>query len=637
MSTPPASRWITVFQDFAADIRIKSKEEIAEDDRGIPLVMWDSQRRFLTNVGQGLDLGIRKFYNLKSRQLGITTLSLALVDVFWPAMHKNILGALVTDTEGNRDANRRIIKSYVESFPEGYFGDEFYITKDNRNFLEFSNGSRLNFLVAGTKKKSLAWAEGQGYTFAHVTEVGKFGDPDALKSFEESLAQNNPNRLFVYESTANGFNHWRVMYQEAKADQFTKRAWFTGWWSGDHNRIEQGDPRFMRYGLGSPSGEEREKVAAVAHLYGHRITPEQLAWRRWRDATATNDAEAMLLQNQPWTEEDAWVVSGFSFFQVRSIARQMKELLDTPPATVAEGGYGFAGYRYDLESSFFDMKLRFEEDDIDEVVLRVWEEPVPDGRYVIGFDPAWGRNEHKDRSAISVWRCFADKLVQVAEYADADVELKRATWVCAHLAGAYQDCIVNFDVNGPGQSVISEWDNVRGQLNAEMNEREIKARDWENALGNARWYLYNRPDSMSAGYAIGFQTAGRGKEMIMHQMRGAHITGELVIRSFLLLQEMCNVVQDGVEIGAPESTSEEGKDDRVFAAALANRAWIDWRRPEMLAQGITWDTAMREQRGELTKQTQMLNGIVSRFLLTQAEKADMPATAPRWQVDRELA
>jgi hypothetical protein len=60
---------------------------------------------------------------------------------------------------------------------------------------------------------------------------------------------------------------------------------------------------------------------------------------------------------------------------------------------------------------------------IDDVRLRVWEDPAPTGQYVIGCDPAWGRNDWADRSSISVWRCFADKLIQVAEYADSDVDV----------------------------------------------------------------------------------------------------------------------------------------------------------------------------------------------------------------------
>src|ERR1700691_5639212 len=127
-----SNRWLKLFEKFSADLRIKSKEAVTQDDRGAKLDMWDSQKRFMRELGQGLDEGIHTFNALKSRQLGITTISPALVDVFWPAMHPNMIGCLVTDTEKNREANRALIEGFINSFPDDYFGESFRIVKGNR-------------------------------------------------------------------------------------------------------------------------------------------------------------------------------------------------------------------------------------------------------------------------------------------------------------------------------------------------------------------------------------------------------------------------------------------------------------------------------------------------------------------------
>ena len=50
-----ASRWINLFERFIKDIRISSKETISIDGRGAKLDLWDSQRRFMKEVGEGLD------------------------------------------------------------------------------------------------------------------------------------------------------------------------------------------------------------------------------------------------------------------------------------------------------------------------------------------------------------------------------------------------------------------------------------------------------------------------------------------------------------------------------------------------------------------------------------------------------
>lgn len=631
---PKASRWVSLFEAFIKDLRINSKEYTNEDDRGIRLELWESQRRFLKCIGEGLDLGIRKFYALKSRQLGATTLSLA-IDLFWLAMNRGLTGALVTDTEKNRDANRKIIEHYIRSFPEEYFGEDFKIVQANRQMMAFSNGSRLDFLVAGVKSKSSAWAEGQGYALAHMTELANYGNAQSVESFAESLAQQNPNRLFIAESTAKGFNHWRDMWVEAKEDIYTKRTVFLGWWAGDTNIIKHADPRWLQYGTYNAVPDENERIANVAKLYGHKITPEQLAWIRWK--VATGGETEMLRQNQPWTEDEAFVLSGWSFFQVRQIANDIKHILEN---TVE---YEFQGYRYDLTHNFLDMRLNHldpDADSIDDMELAVWAEPVEGGKYVIGCDPAWGRNDHKDRSAISVWRCFADRMVQVAEFATSQVEPKHVAWVLAHLAAVYRDCIVNIELQGPGRSLMQEWDHLRGLLASDLYADRIRSHDWQDALGQARWYLYHRPDSLGAGYAANFETTWRNKTEIMHQMKGAYVTRELDIRSLELLQEMRNVIQDGAEIGAPESNSDSCKDDRVFATALAIRAWINWVRPEMLSFGLTHDKVMDTERGDIrplhNRMNELVKYTVQNFFVTAEERATQTGQPPQWMRDRGL-
>ena len=111
-----ASSWLSVFKEFTRDVRIRSKETTAKDDRGVPLVLWESQKRYISQLGSGLDDGIHNFIWLKGRQQGVTTISL-LLDVFWLALHRHLEAALVTEHEGNRDKNRDLIRHYISSFP----------------------------------------------------------------------------------------------------------------------------------------------------------------------------------------------------------------------------------------------------------------------------------------------------------------------------------------------------------------------------------------------------------------------------------------------------------------------------------------------------------------------------------------
>lgn len=1052
------TKWLPVFEKFIKLLRIDSKETEAIDSKGSPLKLWDSQRVFLEEICAGLDEGVRTFFCLKARQLGATTISLA-IDVFWMAMHPATIGCLVSDTEGNREVFRSTIKRYIESFPKGFFGSSFTIVKDNRNFMQFSNGSRLDFLVAGTRNKK-NWGEGKGYSFAHLcmakgtpvvvehgriknvedvkigdivlthtgqktkvtdvfgqpgkgkriiqidpwmgepikytewhkiptqrglleardlkkddflvmprrkitreitrvtlpvsgvrrgeyfvdrqgcftspmtegalakkqeswttipnpasgkvvllneeigffvgyylaegcmiydrnenatgmtfarhrnekayslraieavnglttghvksfdrpdsltstetiysapltrwveekfgsldnkripddvftwgedfcrglvsgllcgdgskgiteagtrrrphkdtvskngkklgvprkehdekkrynlnyivmpstrsslvmqtrdlvcslgygwgslkfkeggvhygrnckpcwrvswggsaasklrevmglplvartghdftnkyiveenrilikirsinecpdeeevwdisvehsdhtfrtpymatsnTEVSAYGSEEGLASFRETLADTHPNRLFIYESTAKGHNHWKAMYEEAGRDKLTKRRFFLGWYHKNLNRIEQKDKRFAVYGAAPPDEEERELMALVKERHNFSVTMEQLAWYRWR-ASDSSTTQQNTHQNLPWYDAQSFILSGYSFFQVRTLQKELERIVDG----VDENGeplVPFRGYRLWLGNDFWASKMEpiVTMDRIQEVELRVWEEPDKEAQYVIGCDPALGRNDNKDRHAISCWRCFADKLVQVAEYADNNVETRQCAWVLAYLAGIYENCVINIELTGGhGRAVLTEFDHLRERLRAEVYENVIKERDWEDFLSGARHYLYKRADSYAAGHVKSFDTNGRSKTEIMNQIRDSHSQGILLINSAPLIGEMLTVVQDGYEIGAPG----KGKDDRVFAMALANRAWIDSVRMPLTHQGLTYDSWL--DGGKPKPKNAIVDDIVADFFRTAQEKSENPAVSPReqWMQER---
>jgi len=184
---------------------------------------------------------------------------------------------------------------------------------------------------------------------------------------------------------------------------------------------------------------------------------------------------------------------------------------------------------------------------------------------------------------------------------------------------------------------MPEFDHLRQLLAVEMNAGKTAAQGWEDAAGQARWYLYHRPDSFGAGYMANFETNWRTKQMIMHQLRGTYVSNELEIRSVALLREMSIVVVNDGEIGAPESRDPNAKDDRVFAMALATRAWLDWIRKDMLAQGLTYDVVMQQESGNATEISTVVNSIVFNFLRSQEEmERDEEPTTPKWMSDQGL-
>jgi hypothetical protein len=101
---------------------------------------------------------------------------------------------------------------------------------------------------------------------------------------------------------------------------------------------------------------------------------------------------------------------------------------------------------------------------------------------------------------------------------------------------------------------------------------------------------------------------------------------------------MQNVRVEGNSICAPESSSEDCKDDRVIAAALACKAWMDWRRNEMIALGLTWAKAQEQAAGGVPAVPQRLNNLVYRFMQTEQQRHEEARLnpVPTWREQRGL-
>ena len=99
------------FYRFCSQLRIESKEQgmitLGETLLG-------TQTYVIDEVANGLEEGVHFFIVLKGRQLGITTISLAM-DLYWHFLNPGMQGTLTTDTEENREQFRSTLQMYIVS------------------------------------------------------------------------------------------------------------------------------------------------------------------------------------------------------------------------------------------------------------------------------------------------------------------------------------------------------------------------------------------------------------------------------------------------------------------------------------------------------------------------------------------
>lgn len=86
------------FYRFCSQLRIESKEHgLVHMDK-----LLGSQTYVMDEIAKGLEDDVHFFVILKGRQMGISTISLAL-DLYWLFTHPGLQGTLTTHDEESRD------------------------------------------------------------------------------------------------------------------------------------------------------------------------------------------------------------------------------------------------------------------------------------------------------------------------------------------------------------------------------------------------------------------------------------------------------------------------------------------------------------------------------------------------------
>jgi hypothetical protein len=589
-------------QDFLTALQINTKE------RGlIPLGpnLLGTQKRLLQEVQRGMQDGVHEFVTLKSRQIGISTLSLA-VDMYWLFRYEGTPGALITHDEPARDQFRAILELYYENLPDVW---KMGIVQHNRNQLVLDNRSMLQYKVAGLKQTSAkSLGRSSALAHGHFTEVAYWGDAEQIPALKATMAEMNPQRYFHWESTANGFNHFHDMWEDALSS-VTIRGIFITWWANEFYRVPRGSRVWKQYWghKGKPTPHEAAGMARLKTEYDIELDDEQLAWYRWVRAEKVTD-EMALAAEYPWFPDDAFVATGSKFFSGHSLTENYKRVLQQPAPQ---------SFRIRIGSEFTDTELV----DVAERLahLRVWEEPVAGAYYVLGGDPAYGSSDTSDRFAISVSRCWANRVEQVAEYCTTDIAPYTFAWVVVYLAGCYQPCVYNLEMNGPGGAVLQEIENLRRlAARSYVQGQSVTMRD---VVKKMQQFYYAREDSvMRRPTGVHTLTTVRIKDIYMSGLKDAFERGVFVPKSKYLLDEMKIIVRDGAVIEA----ASEGHDDRVIAAALSIKAWNDQLRLRLINQNLVW--VPPEQRDRLAPQPTTPLGRNIRNYLESIGYVDKPKT-----------
>lgn len=504
---------------------------------------------------------------LKARQEGISTVTEGVM--FHDAVTRKLVQTLIV---AHRDDSTRKLFRMNQLFYD-------YLPRQLQPMRKHSNAQELVFenptrnpkekrkrpgLLSSIRCVTAGEGMGRSETLnnVHLSEFAFWkGDKNAILDGVMQAVPADINTLAVIESTANGYNEFKDLWDGAVKGENGWRPLFIAWWLEPDYKMPV-----------SPETVWTEEEQALMEAY--HLEPEQLMWRRWCIRVNCHGDANQFRQEYPSTPDEAFLFSGTPFFDNEKII-----LLRTqarPPAEVGtfsypepEPGGAPLGWQWSP-----DRRAGF---------IRLYELPRPGTPYVIGGDTA---GEGSDRFTAFV----ADNTDghQVAEMAFPFSELLYARQLFC-LGCFYNTALIAVEVN------FSTYP-----------ERKLEEWGYPKLYVRERFDTYTRKHVKSGGFA----TTPRTRPVILAGLHAVMEEQAELVVGYETLGEMLHFVYN--EDRRPEAEAGE-HDDLVMAAAICHFARAqqtttaaeDPNRPRLQWTEDMWEdwrSAPPEVRKSLEKQ-----------------------------------
>ena len=140
----------------------------------------------------------------------------------------------------------------------------------------------------------------------------------------------DPESLIVLESTPNGFNDWKDMWDDAEEGRSDFIAFFWPWWKEqDYVLSFASESERERFEIADPSNPYAEDESELVKSFD--LSPEQLNWRRRAIANKCGGDLRKFHQEYPSTAEEGFVSTGGKVFDPYRTAQVLVRVDVTDP------------------------------------------------------------------------------------------------------------------------------------------------------------------------------------------------------------------------------------------------------------------------------------------------------------------
>lgn len=270
---------------------------VDKNKRNVPFFLNDVQKDFIAQTER---LGRSKpYFVLKGRQQGFTTIITA-IQLSYAIVHKNFAGFTLAD----RDDNTKAIfidkaKVMYNALPERLKPHEKLNSVNELYFDRLNSSWRIASATANVGRS-------RTLSFVHYSEVAFFRCSlgDLQKSIAEAAIS---GALQVYESTANGFNEAKELWDSGSCNNL-----FYEWWR---------TPEYVSTEYECLEGCDTWLSDRLEVLRRRGLSREQLAWYA-KKYTSYID-KAAIRQEYPCSPEEAFVSSGDCIFDRDAISNYL--------------------------------------------------------------------------------------------------------------------------------------------------------------------------------------------------------------------------------------------------------------------------------------------------------------------------
>lgn len=358
-----------------AFLKIKTK-----DNKIVPFLLNEPQLKLYDVIKQQSKKQVPiRLIILKARQMGFSTLTEALI-FHRTATKENISSMIITHKDEATTNLFNMSKLFFDYLP--------VILKpmkkaSNAKEIIFENPTKKDIQKLSNpglrSKIKCATAGGDGVgrsdtlTNVHASEYAFWtGDKKATLSGLLQAVPPLANTLVIIESTANGFDDFKNMWDMAVAGQNDFVPVFFAWFEMDEYRKKYDGFTFTK--------EEIDIQSA------YKLDNEQIAWRRWCIANNCSGDVNQFKQEYPATPEDAFISTGSCVFDKASVILRINALKGTKPVKQGHFEYRTCFDTDSNEIAIDNKSIVWIEDS--EGYIKIYVDVKPCYPYVIGGDTA---------------------------------------------------------------------------------------------------------------------------------------------------------------------------------------------------------------------------------------------------------